>query len=185
MNNVVVSGSGVVKNAIDRARAANSCRRLGHLSKSSSVRPSRSPGRRAHRSPGREHRVPFGVVELPGATPNVGDSVGESPEPLDLKASASGSPRAGIAERRREKRRIFASSMWGLERCLHSGERDLKIGEALPRTPVVAKLEALTASFGGLDMVVLPGDTSAKTLAAIIADEMAIGMITPKPRRAG
>ena len=78
---------------------------------------------------------------------------------------------------------IFASSyVGGLSGAFIPMSEDLNIGEAARKGYLsLDKLEALTSVCSvGLDMVVLPGDTSAETLAAIIADEMAIGMINGK-----
>jgi len=186
--NVGVSGPGVVKNAIDRARAANPAADLGHLSeiiKRTAFKVTRVGeliGRRVAEHLG----VPFGVVDLSLApTPNVGDSVGEIFQSLGLKSIGVPGSTAVLAllNDAVKKGGIFASSyVGGLSGAFIPVSEDLNIGEAAARGHLsLAKLEALTSVCSvGLDMVVLPGDTSAETLAAIIADEMAIGMINAK-----
>lgn len=186
--NVGVSGPGVVKKAIDRARNASPEADLGQLSeiiKRTAFKVTRV-GELIGRQVARKLGVPFGVVDLSLApTPNVGDSVGEIFQSLGLKAIGVPGSTAVLAllNDAVKKGGIFASSyVGGLSGAFIPVSEDLNIGEAARKGYLsLDKLEALTSVCSvGLDMVVLPGETSAETLAAIIADEMAIGMINGK-----
>jgi uncharacterized protein len=186
--NVGVSGPGVVKKAIDRARAKTPDADLGQLSeiiKRTAFKVTRV-GELIGRQVAERLGVPFGVVDLSLApTPNVGDSVGEIFESLGLKAIGMPGSTALLAllNDAVKKGGIFASSyVGGLSGAFIPVSEDLNIGAAASKGYLsLEKLEALTSVCSvGLDMVALPGDTSAETLAAIIADEMAIGMINGK-----
>ena len=186
--NVGVSGPGVVKKAIDRLRSANPAADLGQLSeiiKRTAFKVTRV-GELIGRQVAGKLNVPFGVVDLSLApTPNVGDSVGEIFQSLGLKAIGTPGSTAVLAllNDAVKKGGIFASSyVGGLSGAFIPVSEDLNIGDAARQGYLsLEKLEALTSVCSvGLDMVVLPGETSAETLAAIIADEMAIGMINGK-----
>ncbi len=186
--NVGVSGPGVVKRAVDRImeqsprpnfdqisetikRTAYKVTRIGELM-----------GREVATSLG----LPFGVVDLSLApTPTVGDSVGEIFESMGLKAIGVPGSTALLAllNDAVKKGGAFASShVGGLSGAFIPVSEDLGIGQAAEKGYLnIEKLEALTSVCSvGLDMVAVPGDTSAATLSAIIADEMAIGMINHK-----
>jgi uncharacterized protein (UPF0210 family) len=130
--------------------------------------------------------LPFGVVDLSLApTPNVGDSVGEIMQILGLDAVGAPGSTAIIAMLNDavKKGGTFASqSVGGLsgafipvceDQVLANAVRDDSLG--------LEKLEAMTSVCSvGLDMIAIPGSVDAVTIAAIIADEMAIGMINGK-----
>ncbi len=186
--NVGVSGPGVVKKAIDRAREANPRLDLGQLSeiiKRTSFKVTKV-GELIGRRVAEELGVPFGVVDLSLApTPNVGDSVGEIFESLGLgKIGVPGSTAAlALLNDAVKKGGAFASSyVGGLSGAFIPLSEDLNIAESARQGFLsIEKLEAMTSVCSvGLDMVALAGDTSAETLAAIIADEMAIGVINKK-----
>ena len=186
--NVGVSGPGVVKKAIDRAREANPRLDLGQLSeiiKRTAFKVTKVGeliGRRVADGLG----VPFGVVDLSLApTPNVGDSVGEIFQSLGLASIGVPGTTAALAliNDAVKKGGAFASSyVGGLSGAFIPVSEDLNIAEAARQGFLsIEKLEAMTSVCSvGLDMVALAGDTSAETLAAIIADEMAIGVINKK-----
>ncbi|MDY6909397.1 MAG: PFL family protein [Thermodesulfobacteriota bacterium] len=186
--NVGVSGPGVVKKAIDRALSANPGQDLGKLSEI--IKRTAFKVTRVGELIGREvaHRlgVPFGVVDLSLApTPNVGDSVGEIFQSLGLKSIGVPGSTALLAllNDAVKKGGAFASSyVGGLSGAFIPVSEDLNISEAARRGFLsLEKLEAMTSVCSvGLDMVALPGDITAETLAAIIADEMAIGVINRK-----
>lgn len=186
--NVGVSGPGVVKKAIDRARAVSPRLDLGELSeiiKRTAFKVTRV-GEIIGRQVAGKLGVPFGVVDLSLApTPNVGDSVGEIFQSLGLKSIGVPGSTALLAMLNDavKKGGAFASSyVGGLSGAFIPVSEDLNIAEAA-RSGLLSleKLEALTSVCSvGLDMVALPGDVSAETLAAIIADEMAIGVINKK-----
>jgi uncharacterized protein len=186
--NVGVSGPGVVKKAIDRARAANPGLDLGQLSeviKRTAFKVTRV-GELIGRQVAKKLDIPFGVADLSLApTPNVGDSVGEIFQSLGLKNIGNPGSTAILAMLNDavKKGGIFASShVGGLSGAFIPVSEDLNIAEAARKGHLsLEKLEAMTSVCSvGLDMVALPGDTSAATLAGIIADEMAIGVINSK-----
>jgi uncharacterized protein (UPF0210 family) len=186
--NVGVSGPGVVKKAVERAIAADPELDLGRLSeviKKTAYKVTRA-GELIGGEVARALGIPFGVVDLSLApTPNVGDSVGEIFQTLGLPAIGAPGSTAALAmiNDAVKKGGAFASShVGGLSGAFIPVSEDLNIAEAAENGDLcIEKLEAMTAVCSvGLDMVPLPGDTSAETLAAIIADEMAIGVINKK-----
>lgn len=186
--NVGVSGPGVVRKAIDRARRSNPRLDLGELSeivKRTAFKVTRV-GELIGRQVAGKLNVPFGVVDLSLApTPNVGDSVGEIFQSLGLRSIGAPGSTALLAMLNDavKKGGIFASSyVGGLSGAFIPVSEDLNIAEAGRKGLLtLEKLEALTSVCSvGLDMVALPGSTSAETIAGIIADEMAIGVINAK-----
>lgn len=186
--NVGVSGPGVVKKALERAMQADAHLSLDEISeiiKRTAFKVTRV-GELIGREVARRLNVPFGVVDLSLApTPNVGDSVGEIFQTLGLShIGAPGSTAAlALLNDAVKKGGAFASSsVGGFSGAFIPVSEDLNIAEAAAAGNLTLhKLEALTSVCSvGLDMVALPGDTSAETLAAIIADEMAIGVINRK-----
>jgi hypothetical protein len=186
--NVGVSGPGVVKKAIDRARAEDPGLDLGGLSetiKRTAFKVTRV-GELIGRKVAERLGVPFGVVDLSLApTPKVGDSVGEIFQSLGLASIGSPGSTAVLAMLNDavKKGGIFASShVGGLSGAFIPVSEDLNIAAAARSGRLtIEKLEAMTSVCSvGLDMVAIPGDTSAETIAGVIADEMAIGVINGK-----
>ncbi|MCU0586886.1 MAG: PFL family protein [Syntrophobacteraceae bacterium] len=186
--NVGVSGPGVVRKAIDRARRGNPALDLGQLSeiiKRTAFKVTRV-GEIIGRQVAQRLGVTFGVVDLSLApTPNVGDSVGEIFQSLGLKSIGVPGSTAVLAMLNDavKKGGAFASSyVGGLSGAFIPVSEDLHIAQAARDGFLsLEKLEALTSVCSvGLDMVALPGNVSAETLAGIIADEMAIGVINRK-----
>jgi hypothetical protein len=186
--NVGVSGPGVVKSAVDRAVAANPGLDLGRLSeliKQTAYKVTRV-GELIGREVAERLGLRFGVVDLSLApTPNVGDSVGEIFQSLGLVSIGVPGSTAALAllNDAVKKGGAFAScNVGGLSGAFIPVSEDLNIAEAAQRGDLgLEKLEAMTSVCSvGLDMVALPGDTSVETLAGIIADEMAIGVINKK-----
>jgi uncharacterized protein len=186
--NVGVSGPGVVKKAVDRALSANPAMNLGQLSeliKRTAYKVTRV-GELIGREVAQLLNIPFGVVDLSLApTPNVGDSVGEIFQSLGLVSIGAPGTTAALAliNDAVKKGGAFASSnVGGLSGAFIPVSEDLNIAEAARLGHLsLEKLEAITSVCSvGLDMVAIPGDTSAETLAAIMADEMAIGVINRK-----
>ena len=130
--------------------------------------------------------VVFGVVDLSLApTPNVGDSVGEIFQSLGLGNIGVPGTTAALAmiNDAVKKGGAFASSyVGGLSGAFIPVSENLNIAESAGKGFLtIEKLEAMTSVCSvGLDMIALAGETSAETLAAIIADEMAIGVINRK-----
>jgi hypothetical protein len=186
--NVGVSGPGVVKKAIDRALQDNPGAHLGELAdviKRTAYKVTRV-GEIIGREVARILAVEFGIVDLSLApTPNVGDSVGEIFQSLGLGAIGVPGSTAALAMLNDavKKGGAFASTrVGGLSGAFIPVSEDLNIAAAASAGHLcLEKLEAMTSVCSvGLDMVALPGDTTAETLSAIIADEMAIGMINKK-----
>jgi uncharacterized protein (UPF0210 family) len=186
--NVGVSGPGVVKKAIDRARHADPSLTLGQLSeiiKRTAFKVTRV-GELIGGEVAERLNVPFGVADLSLApTPNVGDSVGEIFQSLGLTSIGVPGSTAVLAllnDAVKKGGAFASSSVGGLSGAFIPVSEDINISEAVRRGFLtMEKLEAMTSVCSvGLDMVALPGDTSAETIAAIIADEMAIGVINRK-----
>ncbi len=186
--NVGVSGPGAVKKAIDRAMASEADLNLGRISeiiKKTAYKVTRV-GELIGREVAKNLNIRFGIVDLSLApTPNVGDSVGEIFQSLGLRSIGVPGTTAALAllNDAVKKGGAFASShVGGLSGAFIPVSEDLNISEAVRNGYLtLEKLEAITSVCSvGLDMVALPGDTSEETLAAIIADEMAIGVINRK-----
>lgn len=186
--NVGVSGPGVVKKAVDRVM--NETPRPNFDQISETIKRTAYKVTRVGELMGREVAaylgLPFGVVDLSLApTPQVGDSVGEIFQSMGLKAIGVPGSTAVLAllNDAVKKGGAFASShVGGLSGAFIPVSEDLGIGQAAEDGYLnIEKLEAMTSVCSvGLDMVSIPGDTSAATISAIIADEMAIGMINHK-----
>jgi uncharacterized protein (UPF0210 family) len=186
--NVGVSGPGVVRRAIDRARHADPALTLGQLAeiiKRTAFKVTRV-GELIGREVAEQLDVPFGVADLSLApTPNVGDSVGEIFQSLGLTSIGVPGSTAVLAllnDAVKKGGAFASSSVGGLSGAFIPVSEDINISEAARLGFLsLEKLEAMTSVCSvGLDMVALPGNTSAETLAAIIADEMAIGVINRK-----
>lgn len=186
--NVGVSGPGVVKKAIERTLKAHPDMDLGQISeliKHTAYKVTRV-GELIGREVAQGLGIQFGVVDLSLApTPNVGDSVGEIFQSLGLLSIGVPGTTAALAMLNDavKKGGAFASTnVGGLSGAFIPVSEDLNISKSVEEGYLsIEKLEAMTSVCSvGLDMVAIPGDTSAETLAAIIADEMAIGMINKK-----
>jgi hypothetical protein len=186
--NVGVSGPGVVKKAIDRAVSGGPALDLGQIAeiiKRTACKVTRV-GELIGREVAGKLGLPFGVVDLSLApTPTVGDSVGEIFQSLGLIGIGAPGSTAVLAMLNDavKKGGAFASShVGGLSGAFIPVSEDLNIDASVKKGMLnLEKLEAMTSVCSvGLDMVAVSGDTSVDTLAGIIADEMAIGMINSK-----
>lgn len=186
--NVGVSGPGVVKRAIDRLFAANSERRLDQIAeeiKHTAYRVTRV-GELIGNEVARRLGVPFGVVDLALApTPRVGDSVGEIYQAMGIERIGAPGTTAAVMMLNDavKKGGAFASSaVGGLSGAFIPVMEDHAISSAVTCGDLtLEKLEAMTAVCSvGLDMILLPGNTKAETLAGIILDEAAIGVTNRK-----
>lgn len=130
--------------------------------------------------------VPFGIIDLSLApTPAVGDSVASILEEMGLESCGACGTTAALAllNDAVKKGGLMASSrVGGLSGAFIPVSEDKGMLEAVGRGSLsLEKLEAMTCVCSvGLDMIAIPGDTTAETIAAIIADESAIGMINNK-----
>ncbi|HHP7233702.1 MAG TPA: PFL family protein [Desulfobacterales bacterium] len=186
--NVGVSGPGVVKKAVDRALEATPNMDLGRLSeliKHTAYKVTRV-GELIGREVADRLNIRFGVADLSLApTPNVGDSVGEIFQSLGLLSIGVPGTTAALAllNDAVKKGGAFASShVGGLSGAFIPVSEDLNISQAAAAGHLtIEKLEAITSVCSvGLDMVAIPGDTTEDTVAALIADEMAIGVVNKK-----
>ena len=134
----------------------------------------------------RRLQVPFGVVDLSLApTPAVGDSVAEILEIMGLEQCGTHGTTAALAllNDAVKKGGVMASShVGGLSGAFIPVSEDAGMIAAVESGALsIDKLEAMTCVCSvGLDMIAVPGDTGADTIAAIIADEAAIGMVNNK-----
>ncbi len=187
--NIGVSGPGVVSSALNRFKQLHNGNvtldQLAEEIKITSFRVTRA-GELIGREVARELGIEFGIVDLSLApTPTVGDSVGEILKALGIcKIGAPGSTAAvAMLNDAVKKGGLFASSsVGGLSGAFIPVSEDSALAEAVGNgSLVLEKLEAMTAVCSvGLDMIAIPGDTKPETISAIIADEMAIGVINNK-----
>ena len=130
--------------------------------------------------------VPFGIVDLSLApTPAVGDSVAHILEEMGLEQCGTHGTTAALALLNDAVKKggvMASSSVGGLSGAFIPVSEDAgMIAAARSGELSIEKLEAMTAVCSvGLDMIVVPGDTTAETISAIIADEAAIGMVNSK-----
>ena len=130
--------------------------------------------------------VPFGVVDLSLApTPAVGDSVARILEEMGLATCGTHGTTAALAMLNDAVKKgglMASSSVGGLSGAfIPVSEDEGMIAAAKCGALTLDKLEAMTCVCSvGLDMIAVPGDTSAETISAIIADEAAIGMVNSK-----
>ena len=186
--NVGVSGPGVVKRALDRlfARKPNATfDEIAEEVKHTAYRVTRVGELVGHEVAARLG-VRFGVVDLALApTPKVGDSVGEIYQAMGLsKIGAPGTTAAVMMLNDAVKKGgSFASvAVGGLSGAFIPVMEDHALSQAVTDgTLTLEKLEAMTAVCSvGLDMIMLPGDTTPETIAGIILDEAAIGVTNRK-----
>ncbi len=182
--NVGVSGPGVVQSAIAKHPNADITQVADIIKKTAFkiTRMGQLVGTKASQRLG----VPFGIVDISLApTPAIGDSVAHILEEMGLEQCGTHGTTATLAilNDAVKKGGVMASSkVGGLSGAFIPVSEDAgMIDAALAGTLSIEKLEAMTAVCSvGLDMVVLPGDVSATTLSAILADEAAIGMVNSK-----
>ncbi len=182
--NVGVSGPGVVKTALSQVRGA-SFEVLCETIKKTAFKITRV-GQLVAQEASRRLGVPFGIIDLSLApTPAVGDSVADILEEIGLESTGAPGTTAALAllNDQVKKGGIMASSyVGGLSGAFIPVSEDQGMINAVTRGSLtLEKLEAMTCVCSvGLDMIAVPGDTKASTIAGIIADEAAIGMINQK-----
>ena len=182
--NVGVSGPGVVRAAVAKYPDADISQIADVIKKTAFkiTRMGQLVGSRASKMLG----VPFGIVDLSLApTPAVGDSVAHILEELGLETCGIHGTTAALAllNDAVKKGGVMASShIGGLSGAFIPVSEDAgMIASAEAGVLQLDKLEAMTAVCSvGLDMIVIPGDTPASTISAIIADEACIGMVNNK-----
>ena len=181
--NVGVSGPGVVKVALEKCDG--DLAEVAETVKKTAFKITRT-GQLVANEASRRLGVPFGIVDLSLApTPAVGDSVAYILEEMGLEKCGTHGTTAALAllNDAVKKGGVMASSqVGGLSGAFIPVSEDAgMIAAAECGALTLSKLEAMTAVCSvGLDMIAVPGDTSASTISAIIADEMAIGMVNSK-----
>lgn len=182
--NVGVSGPGVVLNAVKKHPQAD-FGELANIIKKTAFKITRM-GELVGRDASNRLGVPFGIIDLSLApTPAIGDSVADILEAMGLERTGTHGTTAALAMLNDavKKGGVMASSyVGGLSGAFIPVSEDAGMIEAVEVGALsLDKLEAMTCVCSvGLDMIAVPGDTSAETIAAIIADESAIGMINRK-----
>ena len=182
--NVGVSGPGVVKRALEQVRGAD-FETLCEQVKRTAFKITRA-GQLVAQEASRRLNAPFGIIDLSLApTPAIGDSIAEIFQEMGLEeAGAPGTTAAlAILNDNVKKGGVMASSyVGGLSGAFIPVSEDHGMIEAAEKGALtLEKLEAMTCVCSvGLDMIAIPGSTSASTISGIIADEAAIGMINNK-----
>ena len=182
--NVGVSGPGVVKYALSKVRGQN-FEILCETIKKTAFKITRV-GQLVAQEASRRLGIPFGIVDLSLApTPAIGDSVAEILEEIGLERVGAPGTTAALAMLNDQVKKggVMASSyVGGLSGAFIPVSEDQGMIDAVNAGALtIEKLEAMTCVCSvGLDMIAIPGDTSAASIAGIIADEMAIGMVNQK-----
>ena len=182
--NVGVSGPGVVKHALEDLKGADFTE-IAETIKRTAFKITRV-GQLVAREASRRLGVPFGIIDLSLApTSEVGDSVARILEEMGLEACGAPGTTAALAllNDAVKKGGLMASShVGGLSGAFIPVSEDEGMIDAVQRGSLtIEKLEAMTCVCSvGLDMIAIEGDTSASTIAAIIADEAAIGIVNNK-----
>ena len=181
---VGVSGPGTVKRALEKVKG-QPFDAVAEMIKRTAFRITRV-GQLVAREASARLNVPFGIVDLSLApTPAVGDSVAAILEEMGLEVCGTHGTTAALAllNDAVKKGGVMASShVGGLSGAFIPVSEDIGMIHAAECGALsIEKLEAMTCVCSvGLDMIAIPGDTSAETISAIIADEAAIGMINNK-----
>lgn len=186
--NIGVSGPGVVKQAIDRLICSDidvNLQTIAEEIKYTAYRVTKC-GEIIGREVAKQIGAEFGIVDLSLApTPAIGDSVGEIFQSMGIDRIGGPGNTAALAMLNDavKKGGMFASgSVGGLSGAFIPVAEDSALSEAAAKRYLsLEKLEAMTSVCSvGLDMIVVPGDTSKETLTALCMDECAIGMINRK-----
>ena len=182
--NVGVSGPGVVQSAIRRAGDC-SIGEVADVIKKTAFKITRM-GQLVGALASQRLGVPFGIVDLSLApTPAIGDSVARILEEVGLEVCGGCGTTAILAMLNDAVKKggvMASSSVGGLSGAfIPVSEDEGMIAAAQAGALTLEKLEAMTCVCSvGLDMIAIPGDTKASTIAGIIADESAIGMVNQK-----
>ena len=182
--NVGVSGPGVVKHAIEQVRGKG-FEELCETIKKMAFKVTRV-GQLVAGEASKRLGIPFGIIDLSLApTPAVGDSVAEILEEIGLERVGAPGTTAALAMLNDQVKKggVMASSyVGGLSGAFIPVSEDKGMIDAVEMGALtIEKLEAMTCVCSvGLDMIAIPGKTTASTISGIIADEMAIGMVNQK-----
>ncbi len=183
--NVGVSGPGVVRAALAKMPDDAPLNEVAEVIKKTAFKITRM-GQLVGSEAAKMLGVPFGIIDLSLApTPAVGDSVAYILEEIGLEQCGTHGTTAALAMLNDAVKKggvMASSSVGGLSGAFIPVTEDAGMIDAARKgTLSIEKLEAMTAVCSvGLDMIVIPGDTPAETISAIIADEAAIGMVNSK-----
>ena len=183
--NVGVSGPGVVRAAIAKARPEDDITEIANIIKRTAFKITRM-GQLVAQEASRRLCVPYGIIDLSLApTPAIGDSVANILESMGLEQCGAHGTTAALAllNDAVKKGGVMASShVGGLSGAFIPVSEDQgMIAAARNGCLTIEKLEAMTAVCSvGLDMIVVPGDITPEIISGIIADEAAIGMVNSK-----
>jgi hypothetical protein len=182
--NVGVSGPGVMRKALESVRGAD-FEVLCETIKKTAFKITRV-GQLVAQEASRRLGIPFGIIDLSLApTPAIGDSVADILQEIGLEYAGAPGTTAALAllNDQVKKGGVMASSyVGGLSGAFIPVSEDQGMIRAAEQGALtLEKLEAMTCVCSvGLDMIAIPGDTKPTTIAGIIADEMAIGMVNQK-----
>ncbi|MEZ6015318.1 MAG: PFL family protein [Planctomycetota bacterium] len=183
--NVGVSGPGVVRSALARLGPEASLQAVAETIKRTAFKITRM-GELVGREAARRLGTAFGIVDVSLApTPAIGDSVADILELIGVDKTGAPGTTAALAlltDAVKKGGVMASSSVGGLSGAFIPVSEDMGMIDAVRVGALsLAKLEAMTTVCSvGLDMIAVPGDTSAATLTGLIADEMAIGMVNGK-----
>ena len=183
--NVGVSGPGVVRSALSKMPADADMTEIADKIKQTAFKITRV-GQLVGTEASQRLGVPFGIIDLSLApTPAIGDSVAYILEEIGLEQCGAHGTTAALAMLNDavKKGGVMASSnVGGLSGAFIPVSEDAGMIDAARKgTLSIEKLEAMTAVCSvGLDMIIIPGDTTPEIISAIIADEAAIGMVNSK-----
>ncbi len=183
--NVGVSGPGVVNHALRHAPKDLPLHEMAELIKKLSFKLARA-GELVGREAARRLGLQFGIIDLSLApTPVLGDSVGEIIEAFGFERAGAPGTTAALAlltDAVKKGGAMASSAVGGMSGAFIPVSEDAAMIDAVRVGALtIEKLEAWTSVCSvGLDMVAVPGSTPAETIAAIIADEMAIGVVNHK-----
>jgi uncharacterized protein (UPF0210 family) len=183
--NVGVSGPGVVNHAVQQAPPDLPLHELAEVIKKLSFKLARA-GELVGREAARRLGIPFGIIDLSLApTPVPGDSVANILEAMGFERAGAHGTTAALAlltDAVKKGGAMASNSVGGMSGAFIPVSEDAGMIEAVRAGALsLEKLEAWTSVCSvGIDMVAVPGSTSAETIAAIIADEMAIGVMNNK-----
>lgn len=182
--NVGVSGPGVVKTALEQVRGKD-FETLCETIKKTAFKVTRV-GQLVAQEASKRLGIPFGIIDLSLApTPAIGDSVADILHEIGVEYAGAPGTTAALAllNDQVKKGGVMASSyVGGLSGAFIPVSEDQGMIDAVVANALtIEKLEAMTCVCSvGLDMIAVPGDTKATTIAGIIADECAIGMVNQK-----
>ena len=182
--NVGVSGPGVVKVALEKVKGKDFTT-VCETIKKTAFKITRV-GQLVALEASKRLGIPFGIIDLSLApTPAVGDSIAEIFETLGLERAGAPGTTAALAMLNDQVKKggvMASSAVGGLSGAFIPVSEDQGMIDAVNDGALtLEKLEAMTCVCSvGLDMIAIPGDTEETTIAGLIADEMAIGMVNQK-----